>query len=84
MNGMARAVLVTLMTAMMVFVVTFIVSAINLGFPPDFLRQWAKVYVISWPVAAVSGYFAMPLARRTTEAIMARMAARRDGYAKPN
>jgi hypothetical protein len=59
------------MTMMMVFVVTLIVTIINLARPPDFLRQWAKAFVLAWPVAAVSAYFAIPIARRVTGRIVA-------------
>jgi hypothetical protein len=28
--------------------------------------QWIKAYLIGWPIAAVTGYFIMPTARRVT------------------
>lgn len=71
MDGKARFIFPVVMTAMMVFVVTLLVTIINLGFPPDFLWQWAKAFVLAWPVAAVSAYFAIPVARRLTGWIVA-------------
>ncbi len=71
MDGKARFIFPVVMTAMMVFVVTLLVTIINLGVPPDFLWQWAKAYFLAWPVAAVSAYFAIPVARRVTGRIVA-------------
>jgi hypothetical protein len=55
---------------MMVTMVTLLVTIINLGFPSDFLWQWAKAFVLAWPVAALSAYFAIPIARRVTGKIV--------------
>lgn len=71
MEGKARFIFPIVMTAMMVFMVTLLVTIINLGFPPDFLWQWAKAFVLTWPVAAVSAFFAIPVARRITTRIVA-------------
>ena len=58
------------MTAVMVCMVTLVVTFINLGLRTDFLVQWAKAYLISWPVAAATAFLIMPGARRLTDAIM--------------
>jgi hypothetical protein len=73
MQLLARLILATLMTAVMVFMVTLIVTFINLGFRSDFLQQWAKAYFIAWPIAALTAFVIMPGARRATDAIMARI-----------
>lgn len=70
MNGKARFIFPVVMTAIIVFVVTLLVTLINLGLPPDFLWQWLKAYLIVWPIAAISAFFAIPVARRTTERIV--------------
>jgi hypothetical protein len=67
----ARFILVTTMTAVMVLMVTLVATFINLGPAPDFLAQWAKAYIVSWPVAAVTGYLVMPMARRFTARVVA-------------
>jgi Protein of unknown function (DUF2798) len=77
MDGKARLILVTTMTAMMVLMVTLIATLINIGPRHDFVLQWMKAYVIGWPVAAVTGYLIMPAARRFTT----RMVAMIDGTA---
>lgn len=74
MQLVARAVLAILMTAVMVFMVTLVVTFLNLGLRSDFLQQWAKAYVIAWPIAAVTAFIIMPAARRLTDAIMKRIA----------
>jgi hypothetical protein len=70
MDGTARFILVTTMTAVMVLVVTLVATFLNLGPAPDFLIQWAKAYIVSWPIAAVTGFLVMPMARRFTTRIM--------------
>ena len=70
MDGKARLILVTAMTAVMVLMVTLIATVINIGLRADFIVQWIKAYLIGWPVAAITGYFIMPTARRFTARIV--------------
>ena len=70
MQLLARFILATLMTAVMVCMVTLVVTFINLGLRADFLLQWAKAYLISWPIAAATAFVIMPAARRLTDTIM--------------
>jgi hypothetical protein len=65
-----RFIMATLMSAMMVLMVTFLVTYLNLGPRADFLVQWVKAYFIAWPVAATTGFLVMPMARRATDGIM--------------
>ena len=74
MEAKSRVILALLMSSVMVFMVTLLVTYLNLGFDPDFLRQWVKAYFIAWPVAAATAFFVMPPARRLTERIMAILA----------
>ncbi|MEI8275604.1 MAG: DUF2798 domain-containing protein [Hyphomicrobiales bacterium] len=67
---LARFILAALMTAVMVCMVTLVVTFINLGLRADFLLQWAKAYLISWPIAAATAFVIMPAARRLTDTIM--------------
>ena len=71
MDGKARLILVTIMTAIMVLVVTLVATFLNIGLRPDFVVQWIKAYLIGWPIAAITGYFIMPAARRYTTQIVA-------------
>ena len=70
MQLLARFILAALMTAVMVCMVTRVVTFINLGLRADFLLQWAKAYLISWPIAAATAFVIMPAARRLTDTIM--------------
>ncbi|MDO9411249.1 MAG: DUF2798 domain-containing protein [Pseudolabrys sp.] len=70
---LSRFILAAVMTAVMVFMVTLVVTFLNLGFRADFLAQWAKAYFIAWPIAAITAFFVMPTARRVTDAIMKRI-----------
>ena len=73
MPAKARFILAAVMSAMMVFMVTLVVTYVNLGLAPDFLWRWAKAYIIAWPVAATTGFLVFPLARGATEGIMRRL-----------
>ena len=70
MEGKARFILAATMSAIMVLMVTMIATLINLGLPADFLVQWGKAYVVGWPVAAVTAYLIMPMARRFTTRVV--------------
>ena len=70
MEGKARLILAALMSAVMVCVVTGLVTYLNLGFRADFLMEWIKAYLIAWPVAAGTAYLIMPTARRLTQQIV--------------
>ena len=61
-----RFILGATMSSMMVFMVTLVATYINLGPRPDFVYQWAKAYIVAWPVAACTAYLVMPMARRFT------------------
>ncbi len=70
MEAKARFILAALMSAVMVMMVTLLVTWLNLGFRPDFIGQWVKAYFIAWPIAATTGFLVMPMARRATDGIM--------------
>jgi hypothetical protein len=71
MDWKARLTLALVMSSVMVFMVTLLVTWLNLGLRADFLVQWVKAYFIAWPVAAGTAFFIMPSARRVTERIVA-------------
>ena len=73
MTAKTRFILVLIMSSMMVFMVTLVVTYVNLGMRPDFLARWVKAYFIAWPVAAATGFVVMPVARRATDGIVRMM-----------
>lgn len=70
MTRKARFILGATMSSMMVFMVTLVATYLNLGPRPDFVLQWAKAYVVAWPVAACTAYLVMPMARRFTDLVI--------------
>jgi uncharacterized protein DUF2798 len=77
MEAKSRLVLALLMSGVMVAMVTFLVTILDLGLGSGFLLKWLKAYVIAWPVAAITAFVIMPPARRLTERIVALLDGRR-------
>jgi hypothetical protein len=73
MGHRARFILAATQSSMMVFMVTLVATYLNLGLRPDFLFQWAKSYVVAWPIAAGMAYLVTPMARRFTERVVGHM-----------
>jgi hypothetical protein len=70
MDGKARFIFPALISALIVFVVSAVVTFTNIGFRPDFVPRWLKAFITGWPVAAVLAFFAVPHVRRATDAIV--------------
>lgn len=70
MEGKARFIFPVLISAMIVFVVSGVVTFTNIGFRADFVPRWLKAFLTGWPVAAVLPFFAVPYVRRATDAIV--------------
>ena len=70
MDHKTRIILVSTMTSVMVLMVTLIATYLNIGLRHDFLVQWIKAWLVGWPIAAVTGYFIMPAARRFTTRVV--------------
>lgn len=60
-----------IMAGIMAFLMTAIITWLNLGFPPDYLARWAVAFVIAWPLAAIAAFVAIPVAQRLTKRILA-------------
>jgi len=58
------------LTIMMVFIVTGVGTAMNVGFPPDFFARWMKAWIVAWMVAFPAAIVIAPLARRLTEKVL--------------
>jgi len=71
MERIARFIMAFVMTAVMVFMVSLVVTCVNLGIlHPHFLTQWCRAYFLSWPIAAITAFLIMPSARRVTDVIV--------------
>lgn len=70
MESKARIVFPIVITAMIVFVVSAVVTFFNIGLRSDFVVRWLTAFVVGWPVAAVTAYLAIPFARAVTQRIV--------------
>ena len=46
--------------------IILVTTFLNIGLRHDFLVQWIQAWLVGWPIAAITGYFIMPAARRFT------------------
>jgi hypothetical protein len=72
----ARFIRPVIVAAIMAFLMTAVITFINLGLPPDFLRRWMIAYAVAWPFATVAAFVAVPIADRMTKLIIAKLEAR--------
>jgi hypothetical protein len=72
-QGKARFIRPVIVAAIMAFLMTAVITFINLGMPPDFLRRWMIAYAVAWPFATVAAFIAVPLADRVTRWIIGRL-----------
>ena len=70
MEGKARFIFPVIISALIVFVVSGVVTFTNIGLRADFVPRWLRAFITGWPVAAVLAFFAIPYVRRATEAIV--------------
>jgi uncharacterized protein DUF2798 len=70
MEGKARFIFPIFISALIVFVVSGVVTFTNIGLRADFVLRWLKAFVTGWPVAAVLAFAAIPYVRRATEVIV--------------
>lgn len=61
------------MAGIMAFIMTAFITWLNLGVRPDFLKLWARAFVIAWPVASLAAFVAAPIAPKITHAILRRL-----------
>lgn len=70
MEGKSKIIFPVIVTGIIVFIVSFLVTFLNIGFRADFVFQWLKAFFTAWPLAALVAYFAIPLARRLTQRLV--------------
>jgi len=70
MDGKARFVFPIVITGIIVFVVSAVVTFFNIGLRADFVARWLSAFVVGWPVAAMTAYLAIPVARAVTVRIV--------------
>jgi hypothetical protein len=73
MEGKAKFIFPVIITGIIVFLVSAVVTLTNIGFRADFVPRWLNAFAVGWPVAAVTAYVAIPYVRRMTAAIERRI-----------
>jgi hypothetical protein len=82
MDAKPRLILALLMSSVMVAMVTFLVTVLDLGFQSGFFPKWIKAYFIAWPIAAGTAFLIMPPAHRLTERIVALLDGRQQRFCR--
>lgn len=70
MTGKAKFIFPIIMSAVMAFLMTALVTFINLGLPANFVALWLRAFAIAWPFAAIAAFIGIPIARWGTERII--------------
>lgn len=70
MDRKTKIVFPIVITAMIVFVVSAVVTFFNIGLRADFAARWLSAFIVGWPVAAATAYLAIPFARAITQRIV--------------
>ncbi|MCZ8377181.1 MAG: DUF2798 domain-containing protein [Beijerinckiaceae bacterium] len=70
MQGKARFIFPAILSCVMAFLMTAVVTYLNIGTPPDFIARWLHAFVIAWPLAYIAALIASPIARRGTMLIL--------------
>ncbi|MCA3583589.1 MAG: DUF2798 domain-containing protein [Methylocystis sp.] len=71
MEGKARIIFPITMAFFMAFLMTAVVTFLNLGPTPEFFWQWIKAFAVAWPLASAVAFVAVPVARGITNRIVA-------------
>ncbi len=58
------------MGALMISVMTLIITAVNLGFGPAFLAHWAKAFAIAYGIGVPAIFLMAPIVRKLTGGLL--------------
>jgi len=58
------------MGLLMISVMTFVITAVNIGFSNDFLDKWLHAFWVAYVVGVPVIYFVAPVARKLTARIL--------------
>lgn len=53
-----------IMGAIMVLLMTFVITLVNIGFASDFFARWMKAFAVAYVVAVPVIYFLAPMAKK--------------------
>ena len=74
MQDKARLIQPVVMSGFMAFMMTAVITYMNIGWVPDFITRWLHAFVVAWPLAALAAFIALPVSQRITRAILLRLA----------
>jgi hypothetical protein len=55
-----------IMGAMMISIMTFVITMVNVGFSPDFFARWIRAFMVGYVVGVPVIFFLAPFARKIT------------------
>ena len=73
MQNIARFIQPVVMSGFMAFMMTAVITYINIGLVTDFVTRWLHAFTVAWPLAALAAFIALPLSQRITRAILLRL-----------
>ena len=73
MQDKARFIQPVIVAAVMAFLMTALITFVNLGLPPDYLWRWMIAFAIAWPFATIAAFIAIPIAKRATAFIIEKL-----------
>lgn len=59
-----------IMGAMMISLMTFVITAVNIGFTPDFPSRWGNAFLVAYVVGVPVIFFLAPVARKLTGRVL--------------
>ena len=76
MQNKARFIQPVVMSGFMAFMMTAVITYMNIGWVSDFVTRWLHAFIVAWPLAALAAFIALPISQRITRAILLRL----DGF----
>jgi hypothetical protein len=67
----APLVFAVLLTGLMTLVISGVATAINVGFPADFVARWVRAWLPNWAIACPLLLLVRPFVQRLTERLTA-------------
>ena len=73
MQNKARFIQPVVMSGFMAFMMTAVITYMNIGWVSDFVTRWLHAFIVAWPLAALAAFIALPISQRITRAILLRL-----------
>lgn len=70
MQDKARWIQPIVMSGFMAFMMTAVITYMNIGWVTDFVTRWLHAFAVAWPLAALAAFVALPASQRITRALL--------------